>query len=279
MRLTILLIAAAAALTACDRAEGEGKPTLAATPAAISYDGAGATDRAALLAHGERMARMLGCKGCHGDNLQGKNVTEGEPEWGDMWAPNLSLLMASYSDAEFHRAVRAGVPKDGREMWFMPSEAFAPLSDADFAALTAYLRTVPQGGKPTPPIRRGPLVEKLIAAGEASPAPAMVAKFMKDAVPDLGPEHALGRYIARTTCAECHNNKLQGVPEFSPNVVAMVGGYDTPALRHLLATGEGKVKKDLGLMTITARNRFSRLTTSERDALIAYLQALAQRPS
>ena len=36
---------------------------------------------------------------------------------------------------------------------------------------------------------------------------------------------------------------------------------------RLLTTGEGKVKKDLGLMTMTAKHRFSKLTPRERDAL------------
>ena len=98
---------------------------------------------------------MLGCKGCHGDDLQGQNVTENEPQFGDMWAPNLTLLLASYSDADLEHVIRQGVPKDKREFWFMPSETFQYVSDADLAALVAYLRTVKPGGKQMPPIRKG----------------------------------------------------------------------------------------------------------------------------
>lgn len=275
MRNVLLFLAAAAALSACDQGNSSDKQTsVAATQAAVTYDGAGAKDSAAVLAHGERMSRMLGCKGCHGDNFQGKNVTEGDPDWGDMWAPNLSLLMPTYSEAEFERAVRKGIPKDGREMWFMPSEAFAPVSDADFGALLAYLRTIPKGGAAIPPIKRGPVFEKLLAAGELKPAPGMVAKFETAQPADLGPEHALGRYIARTTCVECHNNQLQGVPDFSPDLVAMAGAYSPDELKHMLTTGEGKAKKDLGLMTITAQHRFARLTPREMDAIVGYVKAL-----
>src|SRR5687768_1754446 len=113
MRFAIVLLALAS-LSACDRPDGNAaadKPTIAATPAALTFDGANATDKAGQRAHGERMSFMLGCKGCHGDDLQGSNVTANEPQFGDMWAPNLTLLMASYSDAEMERVIRKGVPK------------------------------------------------------------------------------------------------------------------------------------------------------------------------
>ncbi len=220
---------------------------------------------------------MLGCKGCHGENLQGQNVTEGEPEFGDMWAPNLTLLLASYSDADLDQVIRHGVPKDKREFWFMPSESFQFLSDADLAALIAWLRTVKPGGKAMPPIRKGPLIDKMVAAGEGGPSPQMIAKFQKSQPVDLGAPHALGRYIAMTTCSECHNSELQGFTDFSPNL-DLAGVYDVPELTRLLTTGEGKVKKDLGLMTQTAKHRFSRFTPRERAAVVAYIKARAERP-
>ena len=47
--------------------------------------------------------------------------------------------------------LRTGVPRDGRELWGMPSEIFQHLSDADMKALIADLRTLKPGGKPTQP--------------------------------------------------------------------------------------------------------------------------------
>ena len=58
------------------------------------------------------------------------------------------------------------MPKDGRDLWFMPPENFQYLSDADFAALVAYLRTFRPEGKQLPPIRKGPEMLKLIEEGE-----------------------------------------------------------------------------------------------------------------
>jgi len=99
-------------LTACGSPKQAEPP--APTPAAITFDGAEATDAAARLAHGKRLATVLGCTACHGENLQGTNVTDDDPDFGDMNAPNLTLLLTAYNDAELERVIRQGVPKDGR---------------------------------------------------------------------------------------------------------------------------------------------------------------------
>ena len=275
MRTTMIALAAAT-LAACDGTAGNSS-TADAKPALLAFDGAGATDPAAIVRHGERLAEVLSCKGCHGDKLQGRNVTADDAPTGNMWAPNLTLLMASYSDPELDRAIRHGVPRDKREMWFMPSETYSHLSEADFAALVAYLRTVKPGGKPTPPISKGPQYLVDIAKGTIAASPAMVKRYQAAPPVDLGPSHALGRYLAMTTCTECHNSSLQGFDGFTPDL-DIAGSYNSAELTALLTTGEGKVKKDLGLMSSTARVAYSKLTPKERAALVAYIKARVDRP-
>jgi hypothetical protein len=63
--------------------------------------------------------------------------------------------VASYDNDDFNRLIREGVPRDGRTFWFMPVEAFQFLSDADLAALLAYLRTFKPAGTQLPPIKKG----------------------------------------------------------------------------------------------------------------------------
>lgn len=242
----------------------------------LSFDGADTADASSRIAHGERMSRILGCKACHGENLQGQNVTAKEPEWGEMYAPNLTLLLGEYTDAQLDKAIRAGVPRDGRPMWFMPSETFQFLSDADLEALISYLRTVSPSGTQLPPIRKGPLFNKLVEAGELFPAPQMVRRFRESQPADLGPQHATGRHIAKVVCAECHNTQLQGLPDFSPTL-DVAGAFSTAELEELLTTGKGKTKPDLGLMSEAARHRFSRFTPNERSAVVAYLKARADQ--
>jgi mono/diheme cytochrome c family protein len=271
------MLLAAASLAGCDSKAEQAPPKVEAKPVLIAYDGAGATDPAAILRHGERMATMLGCAGCHGDNLQGRNVTADDPQYGDMNAPNITLLLDKYDDPALDKAIRHGIPLDSREFWFMPSEAFQYVSDADYAALAAYLRTVKPAGKQMPPIRKGPGFLADVEKGAIANSAGMRIRFRQSQPVDLGPKHALGRYIAMTTCTECHNSELQGFDGFSPNL-DIAGSYSNEELTRLLTTGEGKVKKDLGLMTETAKHRFSRLTPRERAAVVAYIKARVDRP-
>ena len=277
MRITACLLAATV-LSACDgdRSQQTG-PTVPATPAAITYDGAEATEPAAQIAHGERLAFMLGCKGCHGDDLKGRNVTANDPSMGEWWAPNVTLHMANYSDRELDRLIRHGEPKDKRTFYFMPAESLQYLSDADTAALIAYLRTLRPTGEQMPPVKKGPLFIQLEQAGEFAPAPEMIRRFQASRPADLGEQHQLGRYIAMTVCSECHNSELQGYTDFSPTLDT-AGAYSNAELERLLTTGEGKVKKDLGLMSSSARHRFAKFTPRERSAIVAYLKARADRP-
>jgi hypothetical protein len=41
-----------------------------------------------------------------------------------MYSPNVTLVAAQYSDADFDRLLRHGMPKDGREFWFMQVESY-----------------------------------------------------------------------------------------------------------------------------------------------------------
>lgn len=261
--------------TACGRSEPQQPAPV--VPAALAYDGADATDSAARIAHGERLSRVLGCTSCHGQDLRGGNVTPGESAMGDMYAPNLTLLMASYSDRQLSDAVRHGRPLDGRKMVFMPSEMYAPLADPDMAALTAYLRTLKPGGKAQPPVRPGPLFAEWRKTGEYTDAADMAVKYRDHGPADMGPRHALGRHIARTNCIECHNIELQGYEGETPNL-DIAGAFTEAELERLLTVGEGKSKKELPMMSGVARDRYAHLTPHERGALIAYLKARANRP-
>lgn len=163
MRLAALAFVAVT-LAACDRPdEANRADTPQPTPAAL-FDGADYADEAGKLAHGKRLAAILDCTGCHGDNLQGRNVSAEDPSYGDMNAPNLTLLAPTYSDADFRRLLTQGTPKDGRDLWFMPAESYQFLTDADLSALIPFVRSHKPTGTQLPPIRKGPGFLKEIAA-------------------------------------------------------------------------------------------------------------------
>lgn len=274
MRIALFLLALVG-LSACQRTDDAARSE-PAKQAATVFDGAFVTETSARIAHGERLSWILGCKGCHGENLQGGNVTPDEPELGDMWASNITLRLAKYDDAAFGKFLREGVPHDGRQLVFMPTESLQYLSDTDIAALTAYLRTVPKGGEEQPPVRLGKLWGDPSEDADFVPARQMAARFRKNALPDYGGRHPLGHYIAQTVCSECHNSQLTGYADFSPDL-DIVGTYNDAELMHMLMTGEGKVKKDLGLMSGVAKHRTAKMTEHERTELIGFLRDRVDR--
>ena len=169
------------------------------------------------------------------------------------------------------------MPKDGREFWFMQVESYQFLSDADFSALVAYLRTLKPAGKPWPAFKFNKVEIKDVQQGIMGNAQAQIAKFRDNQPVDMGPQHAWGRYMVKTTCTGCHNNALQGWPNFTPNL-DIAGTYSKAELTRLLTIGEGKSKKDLGTMSKMGRLHFSHLTPREREAIVDYILARANRP-
>ena len=263
-------------LGACDRQPGEAEQPADAMPAPLTFEGGDYRTAPQKLAHGKRMATVLDCTGCHGGNLQGSDLAANRAD-GAMYAPNITLLLARYDEAGLDRLIRGGVPHDGHELWFMPVESYQFLSDADVGALVAYLRTVKPAGKALPPFAKNRAFEKEIAAGTIGNARAQIAKFRKEQPVELGPQHAWGRYLTQNSCTACHNNALQGWPDFTPSL-DVAGAYSKDELTRLLTTGEGKAKKDLGMMTSTVKNSFSKLTPREREAIVDYVLARAHRP-
>lgn len=265
-------------LAACNSQSDEGadQPKPPVVPAALSFEGADYKDDAAKIAHGKRLAIIHDCTGCHGADLQGTNVTADDPKYGKMYAPNLTLLLAKYSDSDFNRLIRDGVPKDGREFWFMPVESLQFLSDADLGAILAFLRTFKPAGKPLPPIVKGKGFYEDIERGFGN-STQQISRYRAKPLVDMGESHQWGRYLVRTTCTSCHNGELQGYPGFTPNL-DVAGAYSEGELQRLLTTGEGKVKKNLGMMSDMGRNHFSKLTPRERDAVVGYVLARARRP-
>jgi len=240
----------------------------------LSFEGADGS-AAARIAHGKRLTYILDCTGCHGEDLQGHDMAD-KPRDGAMYSPNVTLLVPTYTDAGLDRLIRHGVPKDGREFWFMPVESFQFLSDADFTALVAYLRTLKPAGKALPPFKFNAVEHKDVEQGLLGTAQAQIRKYRAQPPVDLGPQHAWGRYLVQSTCTMCHNNALQGWPNFTPNL-DIAGAYSKTELTQLLTNGKSKTGKDVGMSGV-AREHFSHLTPREREAIVDYILARANRP-
>jgi mono/diheme cytochrome c family protein len=253
-----------------------------AKAAEITFDGARG-DAAATLAHGERLIHVLGCTGCHGAHLEGTFFTEHEPQYGPLYASNLSVEIPEYTDAQLDGIIRHGVHPERKTVWAMPSEIFQNLSDPDFKALAAYLRTLKRQGTKLPDPQFSAQDKKDIAAGRYEPATRLVRETKGVLPADPGPQYALGRYITEVTCAECHGPKLEGAagakPGQPPNLI-VAGGYTREQFETLITKGVPVGGRKLNpMMSGVATTRFSHLTPHERDALYAYLKARADKLS
>ena len=229
---------------------------------------------ATLIAEGERLARTRGCLGCHGPQLGGKVFFE-EPGVARIVASNLTRARNDYNDAQLERVIRHGIRSNGRSVVIMPSDMYYHLSDPDLAAIMAYVRSVPDVPDSLPPYRIGPLGYLGLVTGKFQTIPSQ----MDHAAPRLpGGEPGAsqlerGRYLATTTCTECHGMRFQGGD--SVPALAIVGGYSFEQFRVLMRTGIPLDGRALGLMKDVALNRTSYFTDLELLAIYEFLRTLA----
>jgi len=100
-------------------------------PVDITHDEPRAPSGPDPAARGEYLAKST-CSECHGQQLEGSEET-----------PALSIV-AGYSQAEFARLMREGVPRDGRKLALMGDVArsrFVHFSNDEVGALYTYLST------------------------------------------------------------------------------------------------------------------------------------------
>ncbi|HEX9931721.1 MAG TPA: hypothetical protein VGB08_02645 [Allosphingosinicella sp.] len=275
MRLRLRLAAALVLLLAAGCREEEKAPApKAEAPPPVQFEQVSADP----LQHGERIARVLGCRGCHDDNLEGGAWSEDAQE-ALIWTSNLRRAVPTYSDAALERAIREGVRGDGSPLWAMPSEIFTHLSPHDMAALIRYLRAQPATGDVHPRPVFGPAGRREIASGEWKSAPDEVRRGRGIEPARIDARHDQARYMIRSTCSECHGLDLRGRQEEEgprgPPDLAIVGAYSREQFRHLMRTGEPPGGRDLGLMSRVSRGRFAHLGAREVDAIYDYLAARA----
>lgn len=234
---------------------------------------------AAQLADGPRQLTVTGCKGCHGDNLQGEVFLD-EPGLATIYAPNLTLVAAKANDQQLAQAIRQGIGHDGRSLAVMPSQGYQFMTDGELAALIAAIRAVPRGGTDHPLPRVGPMGRLGLVLGKLHTAPELVRNYRENQTADLGPQFAAGRHIVAVNCAECHGPQLHG-KELEPGVVSpdlqIAGAYDLDQFRKMLRTGVAPGNKDIGLMGRVAKRDFSHMTDEEIEQVHAYLVERARR--
>jgi mono/diheme cytochrome c family protein len=226
-----------------------------------------------------RLARVLGCLGCHGEGLKGKLMFDA-PAVARVYAPNITEVAAKASDQQLAAGIRQGIGHDGRGLFIMPSPQYSRLTDRETAALVSWIRSLPRAKGQTNGLSAGPIGRLGLVTGGFQAGPERASEYRSQVPIAVGAEHEASRHLAATACSECHGPALMGGSvgpgEKTPDLRA-AAGYDPAQFRALMRTGRPPDGRDLGLMTIVAKQDFSHLTDAEIDSLHAYLAARAKR--
>ncbi|MCC5091207.1 cytochrome c [Xanthomonas campestris] len=283
------------------------------TPAS-AFDGqAMASNQApspALLRQGEYVARLSDCVACH--STPGHAPFTGglgmESPLGTITTTNITpdkdTGIGQYSLADFDRALRHGVAKDGHRLYpAMPYPSYAKLSDQDVTALYAYFM---HGVKPVrrenestgikwPLNMRWPLAlwsGVFTESGSYKPVEGKDAQWNRGAYIVEGPGH----------CGSCHTPRglafnEQGLHAADPDFLsgALLDGWYAPNLRgdakrgigtwaeddmfQFLKTGRNKHAVVFGSMTEAFNNSLQYLTDQDLRAVSHYLKTLPADPS
>ena len=228
---------------------------------------------------GQRLAQVYGCfNGCHGDTVTGDVFFE-VPDGTVLVSPDLAAAANKYSVAELARMIRHGVRPDGTSVLIpMPSEMFYNLSDAHIGSIIGFLQSQTPRDEPLPRTYFGPVGRLMLLLFKQDTGTILAAEMINhdsarlDASPD-DPE-AYGKYIAMTSCPECHGPDLHGWPDDNVPSLAIVAAYSLEDFTTLLRTGEPIGGRELDLMAEAAIKGFSHFTDSEIAALYAYLRTL-----
>jgi mono/diheme cytochrome c family protein len=227
--LVVLVGAGAAGLYAWTNKE------LEATVADPTHAFVAPTDSASI-ARGEHVTKALAkCADCHGADYGGFVMLDNGPI-GRLVAPNITSgsgsAVANWTDADFERAIRHGVAKDGRRLIIMPSHEYKLLSDEDVGVIIAYLRTVAPVDRELPAIRLGPVARGLYAAGKMPWFPALGVTHRSEVVSSVRADSTVeyGKYLASGGCSGCHGANYSGG--------AIAGAPpDWPAAANITPTG------------------------------------------
>lgn len=188
------------------------------------------TDSAAI-EEGKRLVTFRGCAECHKPNLGGGEFINAPI--GKLDAPNLTRGkggLTNFTDADYVRAIRHGVSKDGRGLWIMPADDYVSMSDADTGKIIAYIKSIPPVDNESRTRQLTLLGRALVAFGQLPliPADRMDHTIKSPATFNVSANVESGKYLA-DTCQGCHNPRFSGGPVTGADPNAPPADNLTPA--------------------------------------------------
>lgn len=230
------------------------------------------------------------------DRLGAGSVPFSEASLPFLNAPNLTpdrdTGLGAWTDAEIGRALRRGTGRDGRRLFpAMPYFFLHDTSDADLAAIVAYLRTLAPVRNPVPPSAYPPPVLEMLKR-----LPELPERPVPE--PDRTSPVQYGKYLATlAACADCHTpmkpdgSRIPGMAlaggqrlrgpwgdATSPNLTSDPSGiphYTEELFLKVMRTGDVGGRRLNGLMPW---GYYHGMTDADLKAIFAFLRTLPPTP-
>ena len=239
---------------------------------------------------GKYLFETRGCAECHG--ADGRGVVFIDADGMRVKSPNITAgpggVVADYHEGDWVRAIRHGIAPSGRALFIMPSDDYNRMSDADFAALVAYVRMLPPVKGEPADIHLPTIVKALYGVGLVKDAAEKIDHRRAPSPPvAAAPSAEYGAYVA-TMCAGCHRATLAGGPiagappswppaaNLTPGEGSVQPRYDTPEkFVAMMRTGKRPDGSDVSRVMpfMTLRN----MNDTDLLAIYAYLKTLPAR--
>jgi mono/diheme cytochrome c family protein len=248
---------------------------------------------AASIERGKYLYQTRGCADCHGSDGAGRAFID-DPGGLYVRAPNIATgpgtVVATYTERDWVRAIRHGVKPDGRPIIIMPTEDYNRLTDADLAAIVAYVRTLAPVAGEAAVIRMPFLVRALYAFDVIQDGPQKVDHGAPPATAVApAPTAAYGAYVINA-CVGCHGPNLSGgtIPgappswpaasNLTPGSDSVMPRYDSAdKLREMFRTG--KRPDGSAVSEVMPFEALRSMNDTDVGAIHAYLKTLPARPA
>ena len=236
---------------------------------------------------GRYLFSTRGCVDCHGANGAGKTVMQEGATL--VISPNITAgansVTSAYEVEDWVRTVRHGVKPNGKPIMIMPSEDYNRLTDADMAAVIAYVRQLPPAAGIAPVIELPAMVKVLYAFGAVKDAAEKIDHALPPSMPvtpAVSIEH--GAYVANT-CIGCHGARLSGgvvpgAPPSWPATANLTPGKGSVMPRYptgdvFMATmRSGRRPDGTPISPVMPVDSFKHMTNTDLLAVYTYLKSL-----
>jgi cytochrome c553 len=242
------------------------------------------------IAHGKHLVASLGgCTVCHGDDLggaleadtppiaaiRGSNITQGK-----------GSKTLGYSDTDWVRAIRHGLNRENKPIFFMPASAFINLSERDLGHIIAAIKTYPPVDREMEPSTLYPVGRVLSALRMFPLAHAEMIDHSRPMPAAVTSSEGIrfGEYAVNAGgCRDCHGETLRGgrvpgTPESIPPATDLtatgpLASYSEAEFLALFRTG--KRPNGTTMHEMMPWKAFGRATDQELSAIFAYLKTVS----